>query len=270
MPYNISILTVDGKPVSGGLLTFTDVGTGAVVASFHSDATGTVTITDADSGLIGNAQFSVTASAPGYYDATTPSAGLLLYSGSDFRLQPKRLSTAVLLLAGAAVGLAVARRKRKRKVGAFDVKNIPPLAQNLIVVGALGITAYLLLKGKSPNKDLPNFAATELDKLIAAGNGPTISESEAAGFSATIVAAADDCGTDEDAIWNVMLQLNNTADVLLLIKVYGIRQYKGCFDGDFFGYHNRNLAETLTSELSGTWIGNINQLFINRGINFKL
>lgn len=273
MDYRITVKDENGLPVLTASVTFRNGLTGPVLTTLQVSATGTVVINDEfDSTLFAPGVLAI-GSAPGYSQTSAPT--LNLSGDTEFYIEKKSVLLPVLLVGGALLIAGGRRLRRKKSVGQPSAEQprqsagLSPATQTILAVGALGVVAYLLLEGKPPNKDLPNYAAQELANLAAQGMVPTISEAEAAGFSATIVAAADDCGTDEDAIWNVMLQLRNTADVLLLIKVYDTRKYKGCFDGDFFGYHDRNLAETLTSELSDTWIGNINLLFANRGINFK-
>lgn len=272
MLYKIEITDPSNKPIKGARLSFIQKTDNTVVAVFTSDAAGVIAV-DSNDDLLGNQDLKLVIKAGGFYDSVTESYGLLRFDVIQFELIPKPANAALLLLLGAGVGVGAyhySRKRNKKTMGAADApRQISPLVQTLIAVGGLGVVAYFLLRSKEPNTDLPNYADAELKRLIAAGHGPTISESEASGYAATIVSAANDCGTDENAIWSVMQQMQNTADILLLISVYGIREYKGCFDGDYFGYHRNNLAETLTSELSAGWISDINQLFSNRGIAFK-
>lgn len=266
MLYRINIINTKGAPLKGAKVQARKGYTGAVVRTYPVPDTGTLVLdTDVD-GDVFQPGVVVVGMLSGYYDTATPANSLA--EDNDFILQAKPNIILPVAIVGAGALWLLARKKKRGVRGFFD--NMPPMAKNAIVLGGVGIAAwYLIFRNKDDNNDFPRNAADELAQLAAQGIYPTFSEAQASAMSGTIVAAVDDCGTDENAIWGVMQQMQNKADILLLAKVYNIREYKGCFDGDYFSYHRRNLAETLTSELSGSWIGDINDLFSSRGINFK-
>lgn len=72
--------------------------------------------------------------------------------------------------------------------------------------------------------------------------------------------AAKGAGTDEDAIYAVFNQMNNTADVYALIAAYGTR------DG-------QDLPTMIRSELTDMWpyreISKVNQILTNKGISYQ-
>ena len=65
-----------------------------------------------------------------------------------------------------------------------------------------------------------------------------------------------------------MDSLRNKADVLRLIQVYGIREYKGCFEG-WFTLVARSLSGAISSELDASEKQDINSMFASKGINFS-
>lgn len=180
--------------------------------------------------------------------------------------------TAILVVAAAGIGgaylLAKKRKKAGKKVSGF-LDTVPTWAK----VATLGFGAYviwdLFLRKDNANSQLGQDAATDLKTLHDQGIDPTITATQAEDFASTIVTAANDCGTDEDAMYAVMQQLQNQADVLFLIQTYGVRQYKGCFDGDYFSYHSYNLAQTLTTELSGSELAHLNSILSSKGIAYQ-
>lgn len=170
---------------------------------------------------------------------------------------------------GAALLVIASQKKKKKKVSGF--KDLPPQAQNAIVIGAVGLASYFLIFGKKNNynQGLPDAAGNDLDYLANMGQYPTISATEAESYAGMLVGAFNDCGTDEEIVYNVFRNLNNTADVLLLVKTYGVRDYKGCFSGDYFSDHHFNLGEALADELSAGEISKVNEILSQKGIDYK-
>ena len=146
-----------------------------------------------------------------------------------------------------------------------------PIAKSLLVLGASYLTYRVLdklLKKKPDDLQEPAAAQTELARLAQMGIYPTHSNAEFESYSNAIVQAVWDCGTDEDAITNVIEQMNNEADIYALIAVYGVRAYKGCFEG-WFTLVERSLTGTLSSELDASEKSDINDILAQRGIAFR-
>lgn len=268
MLYSITIQDIQGKPIPGGLLTFTRGG--VVLTMMTADAKGLISFDDAeDNGLLQD-DVTAMASAPGYN-----SLGVAASSISPdwyFGLVPKPKTGLYIIggLVGAAALVAVfASGKRKGgTVGGFWDGMTG--GQKIAIVGAVGLGAYLLLFKKDDSaKLLAQSAAAELQKLAQQGVTPTITNTQAEDFSSALVTAFDDCGTDNATVTAVFSALRNQADILLLVSTYGVRDYKGCFDGDWFSDHSRNLAQALTSELSGSELSDINSMLSARGITYQ-
>ncbi len=158
-------------------------------------------------------------------------------------------------------------------------KGLPTWAKGVVAVGGTafvaiaGFTIYNNIK-KGINRKRLNQLATDAGKdlqtLAQKGIRPTITQTQAQTFAATLVSAFDDCGTDEAAAYRVMGMLKNDADILLLIKVYGLREFKGCFSGShYFGSEELSLPGAITYEMSNGEISKLNSILQKAGITYK-
>lgn len=154
-------------------------------------------------------------------------------------------------------------------------KELPPWAKGVIIVGS-ALVAYLaaksiidrIKKDASPENKEAIDAANALVELSKQGIVPSFSASQYDGWAGAIVQAVNDCGTDEGAIYNVFSQMKNEADVQKLIAVYGVRDYKGCFE-NYFGMVSRGLSGTLSSELSTGEKDYLNGILQSKGITTR-
>lgn len=64
-------------------------------------------------------------------------------------------------------------------------------------------------------------------------------------------------GTDEDAVFDVFNRLNNKADLLKLIAVYGTDK------------NDRTLNQALQSELTSSELAHVNNILTNKGIYYQ-
>lgn len=266
MVYTITIKDINGKPIPGGKLTF--VKSGTVLTSISAGPDGVASLNDeTDGGLLGN-DVMITASATGFYDGGATGSQLL--PDTDFLLQPKQNYLLYGVIGGGILALIATSRKKKGVNGFFD--NIDPKVKTgALIVGGVG-ALYLLSKltgGSSHSSDLPKSADNQLPGLAAQGVYPTITDVQAETLASGLRAAFDDCGTDEQAVYAVMRQLRNLADVYKLISVYGTRSYKGCFDGDYFSNHTFNLSEALANELGSSELSQVNNILSGNGITFQ-
>jgi len=205
-----------------------------------------------------------TVSSPGYQSLIV--SGNAIQQESEFTLV--KSNATILLVSGMAAGvLLFSLEKQGRRVKGFS--DMAPMAQTGIVIGGLGVLAYLLLKGNTGNDTVSNAARNEYEAELAKGNYPTISETEAEQYSAELRTAFDDCGTDDGVVNDVMERMQNRQDLLLLVATYGTRSYKGCFDGDYFSEHSYSLPQAMRSEHSTGRIREINDMFASRGINYQ-
>jgi len=108
-------------------------------------------------------------------------------------------------------------------------------------------------------------AGDELSKLKKQGVNPTISPAQAESFSNSLVSAFAGCGTDEDAIYNIMKQLKNNADVYLLISTYGIRKYDGCM----WGTTEKSLSGAISDELDWLEKMAVNKILEGNKVSFQ-
>lgn len=264
MIYTITIQDEAGNLISGATVTFTQ---GDTVLTTMPAPGGMVSLNDQSDDALLMEGVSVRASAPGYYDSGVSANALLQDWAFTMQAKPSYGKYIAIGAAGALLlGLAVFGRKKKKVSGFFD---------NMSTGAKLGIAAagglavyYLFFKKDASAEQLGQQAGADLAKLMQQGVTPTITATQAQDFASSLVTAFDDCGTDEGTIKSVFNQLENTADVLLLIQTYGVRDYKGCFDGDWFSDHSRNLAQGLTSELSVSDISDLNATLKSKGINY--
>jgi hypothetical protein len=165
------------------------------------------------------------------------------------------------------------------KTGMEVYSGLPTWAKGVVVVGGTAVSAIILFTiygniKKTINRKKLNQLATDagkdLQKLSQQGIRPTITQTQAQAFAATLVSAFDDCGTDEDAVYRVMALLKNDADLLFLIKVYGLREFKGCFKGsNYFGSEELSLPGAITYEMSSSEVSKVNAILQKTGINYK-
>lgn len=265
MIYTISIQDEAGKPISGATVTFSRGDT--VLTAMAANSGGMVSLNDQSDDALLEEDVSVRASAPGYFDSGV--SGNALLQDWTFTMQEKPSYGKYIAIGGAAALLLVlaASGGRKKKVSGFFDGMSTGAKLGLAAAGGLAVY-YLFFKKDASAQQLAQQAGAALADLQKQGVNPTISATQAEDFASALVTAFDDCGTDEGTVKSVFNQLQNTADVLLLIQVYGVRDYKGCFDGDWFSDHSRNLAQGLTSELSTSDIADLNATMKSKGINY--
>jgi len=162
---------------------------------------------------------------------------------------------------------------------------LPSWAKGVVVVGGLAI-GYIAItsiisaikgavnKGKSEQE--VNTAKDELQEQINSGNKPTIARSSAEAIASAILIASNDCGTDDNLIMGAFDNINNQADMLLLIDVFGLRAKVRCpFSSDtresFWSSKTppMSLSAMVSSELSGSQIKSLNAKLATKGITYK-
>lgn len=109
-------------------------------------------------------------------------------------------------------------------------------------------------------------ASQALSDLVKLGIEPTITDAQAESFSNSLVSAFGGCGTDEDAIYYVMSQLKNDADVYKLINKYGTRTYDGCLWGSG---QNKSLSGAISDELDVFEKAQVNAILKKNGVSFQ-
>ena len=149
-----------------------------------------------------------------------------------------------------------------------------------LVVGYLAVTAILrkLKEAKTNAESLTevNDATSELQTEIKSGKKPSLPKTTIEAMANAIVAASNDCGTDEKQIYAQFDKVTNQADVLLLVQVFGLRQKVRCpFSDDpresFFSANTppMSLSAMLNSELDTTQMQTLNNKLATKGIKYK-
>lgn len=156
-------------------------------------------------------------------------------------------------------------------------KDLPPWAKGTVIVIGTGITAYILIElytkfkldaKKMASQKEVQAANAKLKELASKGIKPTLSEANVRGFADQIIAAANDWGTDENAIYRVFQALKNEADMYLLLSVFGIREWKGTLT-NFFDMERGDLNYLISYELSSSEVNKVNSILSSKGITYK-
>lgn len=163
--------------------------------------------------------------------------------------------------------------------------DLPSWAKGVVVVGGLAVTYLALTKGLQALKASKlkkealaeiNNATDELNQAINQGIKPTLQNSALQAISEGIVKASNGCGSDENIIFAQFDKIKNEADILSLVKVFGLRKKSRCpFSDDemedFWSSYTpaMSLTAMVNSELSSTEIRQLNDKLSAKGINFK-
>ena len=162
---------------------------------------------------------------------------------------------------------------------------LPSWAKGVVVVGGL-VVGYLAVtsilksikakKNKEESLAEVNNANSELNTQIQTGKGPTIARSTAEVMANAIVAASNDCGTEEKQMYAQFDKVQNQADILLFVDVFGLRKKVRCpFSDDpresFFSANTppMSLSAMLNSELDTTQMQTLNNKLATKGIKYK-
>lgn len=166
-------------------------------------------------------------------------------------------------------------------------KGLPGWAKGTLAVGGLlivGFTAYTIYKNAQKKKGLQQAnklsqdATKEVIELSKQGVVPSYGQSQYESFVLKLVLAMDGCGTDEESVYRVFEAMKNKADVLSLIKTFGVRFYQPCaasspisytkwlYDNESFG---GGLSTWLSYDLTGSEIQKINAILSKKTIDFK-
>jgi len=113
--------------------------------------------------------------------------------------------------------LLVLNKKKRGKVSGIKqtFNGLPMWAKGIIAVGG-GFVAYTTVKrllDSNKEKQEPANAGSEVNNQAQQGIYPTHTDAQFEAYSNALVAAIWDCGTDENAIYNVMRAMNNEADI---------------------------------------------------------
>jgi hypothetical protein len=195
----------------------------------------------------------------------------------------------VLLGAGLIAGAYILSSKPRKKIGAIAINkktprdlvnkfNAKPIADKALTAGVIIGGAWLAwqiffkYKPTPQQKAILADAQNKLDYLhFQRGIDVTHSLGEFSAYAGSLRNASTDCGTNEAAIFNVISNLNNEADVYQLISSAGILAYKSCaaIEGNWFGDVHNTVPELITSELTGSEIETVNNILQSKGIEYR-
>lgn len=129
-----------------------------------------------------------------------------------------------------------------------------------IVLGGAIVCYYLITVLKKKIAEQKNDITNELNKpetQAAILQNATISKARALQLADQIKAAWGVVNDDEKAVYNAFEQLENDADVYLLMSVYSFNP---------FGTKMENLQTSITSRMSNAERRKINDILISKGI----
>jgi len=164
---------------------------------------------------------------------------------------------------------------------------LPPWGKGAIAVGGVVIvgfiiyTTYSRVRRRSALKEanvISDKAKEELTVLQSKGIRPSYTPSQYESYSIRLAEAMNDCGTNEDSVFDVFNAMKNKADVLSLINAFGVRSYRPCaasqpisytrylFNSDAFG---GTLPTWLEYDLSASDKEKINKILSSKKIDFQ-
>lgn len=264
-----------GQPIPGALFTFTYVqdGTTFTVGVFDGGQSGSVSLDTAMNQGLFAAPNHVTVTAPGYASAGTDAD---VVPDSWQFIMPKQQSLLPVLGLGAllAIGGYAIYNSGKGKVGnadegksKFDFKNdvLPYVVPAAVLWG--GYLVYQQFFGATDEQKKYN---ADLDAGIAAADAqapPVLTDAEIAIMANTL---SNDISSfsGQTNVADILAQferVNNTAELLRLIKAYGTRWtfLLGIPRGKY------TLQEALKQNVDGDTINLINQYLTNASIHFQ-
>ena len=164
-------------------------------------------------------------------------------------------------------------------------KELPDWAKGVVVVGTMTVT-YIFLsqivkkirQEKEQQKQLEEISSAnqDLENLAKKGIYTTMNKSAFEAMSSAIIDAVNGCGTDWGKIVSQFEKLNNDADILAFVSVFGLRKKQRCVFSDdpredFWTNTTPPMSLTahLQSDLTESEIKEINKILESRGITYK-
>jgi len=166
-------------------------------------------------------------------------------------------------------------------------KELPQWAKGVVIVGVLGATYILISQTIKRFRDAAdiraameesNLAAEELKKLQAQGVNPTLTSLQIDVIIKSLEDAMNDCGTNEERVYDAFKKLNNQADLTLLVKNWAVRYYRPCaasepisfgkylWDNKSFG---GGISTWLNFDLDASEIKKVNKILSDKRIDFQ-
>lgn len=96
----------------------------------------------------------------------------------------------------------------------------------------------------------------EIKALEKEGITPTLSASQINSYALKLYRAMDGAGTDEEQVFSVFNAMGNDADVLNLIKAFGLKE-------------DENLSQWLADDFSQSDLDKINNILASKNIEYR-
>lgn len=155
--------------------------------------------------------------------------------------------------------------------------DLPTWAKGILWVGGAVVAVGIIItiknyikkaKDTASAKETLKDATDRLQELQRQGIRPTASDVQYKTWADSIHSAMNGYGSDEEAIFNVMRNMKNEADVIMLIRAFDVRTISsGRFNVEPDLTHA--LPAAMTSELSSGEIKEVNDILLARGIRFQ-
>lgn len=131
------------------------------------------------------------------------------------------------------------------------VITISAIVISIIIIVWAALKIKNTLRDTIQNSKLVDEANKEID-----ANAVTLTQSQLLTLCDKLYRAMKGIGTNEQAIFEVFQAINSRSDLLMLIKIFGVR------DGE-------TLKQWLYSDLNNSEIQKINYIIESKGINYK-
>jgi len=150
----------------------------------------------------------------------------------------------------------------------MKIKLPKPITPRHLIYAGIGILIlYLSIRsmfGKSTNN--PRDKMDDAIKSVLKPENLSYTTAQYEIFCQRLSTAfVDGWGTDEDAIYEVFQQMKTNSDVLMLIDVYGVRNYP---EATLFWGEDWPLIEIIYNELTNSEIAEINSILKTNGITY--
>lgn len=153
-------------------------------------------------------------------------------------------------------------------------KGLPTWAKGVIAVTGTAMTVFISykvykkikeLKAEKKGKEETKTITNELNQLVGKETYPP---SQYMTWAGQLQEAFDGCGTTWGTVKGIFSKLNNDADYLKLVSVYGIRMFDACglWTGDFKG----TLTQALESELDTSEKEELNKILSSKNIKYSI
>ena len=135
-----------------------------------------------------------------------------------------------------------------------------PSTKTLLIVGAIGAGGFIAYKlyasaqERARQKRIAQRINSEEERALMKSTERTIDDQSAQSIARALYEAMDGMGTDEDLIYDVLIERNRltSGDIVAVNKAFGVQKY-GTYGSPWWGDgEDLNLVEWFSRELSNT------------------